>query len=114
ATEIGRWEMAIDVAQPVLIEAPLSPASNPREISVAVHTKGRPLIEYDPGRVRPAPAPTVAAEPKPPEQIESLDELYLTGLHLEQYRHATRMPDAYWAEGLRREPNDSRLRNAMG
>jgi len=35
-------------------------------------------------------------------------------LHLEQYRHATRMPETYWAEGLRRDPHDSRVRNAMG
>ena len=39
--------------------------------------------------------------------MESVEELYLTGLHLEQYRHATRMPETYWAEGLRRDPKES-------
>src|SRR5581483_9367995 len=42
------------------------------------------------------------------------DELYLTGLHLEQYRHATRSPEAYWRESLRRDPHDSRANNALG
>ena len=59
-------------------------------------------------------APLAAKEPKPPEEVESVEELYLTGLHLEQYRHATRMPEAYWDEGLQRDPYESRIRNALG
>jgi hypothetical protein len=51
---------------------------------------------------------------KPRKEIDSIEELYLIGLHLEQYRHATRMPELYWVEGLRRDPNESRIRNAMG
>ena len=42
------------------------------------------------------------------------DELYLTGLHLEQYRHATRCPTLYWREALRRDPGDARCNNALG
>ncbi|HEY9174232.1 MAG TPA: DUF5107 domain-containing protein, partial [Verrucomicrobiae bacterium] len=44
----------------------------------------------------------------------SADELYLTGLHLEQYRHATRCPTLYWREALRRDPGDARCHNALG
>jgi tetratricopeptide (TPR) repeat protein len=40
--------------------------------------------------------------------------LYLTGLHLEQYRHATYDPRDYYLEALRRDPKDSRCNNAMG
>ena len=61
-----------------------------------------------------AKLPDPATEPPPPEEISSIDELYLTGLHLEQYRHATRSPEAYWREGLKRDPDDARLNNAMG
>src|SRR5690606_17588721 len=46
--------------------------------------------------------------------IASLDELYLTGLHLDQYRHATRSPAPYWCEALRRDPGDARCNNALG
>ena len=45
-----------------------------------------------------------AVEPAGPEAIESVEELYLTGRHLEQYRHATRSPEPYWHEALRRDP----------
>ena len=38
----------------------------------------------------------------------------MIGLHLEQYRHATRMPEAYWREALRRDPGDARCNLALG
>jgi hypothetical protein len=44
----------------------------------------------------------------PPQDIASNEELFLNGLHLEQYRHATYAPEPYYAEALRRGPNDSR------
>ena len=39
---------------------------------------------------------------------------FIAGLHLEQYRHATRCPTIYWREALRRDPLDSRCNNALG
>ena len=38
----------------------------------------------------------------------------MTGVHLDQYRHATRRPEAYWEEALKRDPGDSRTHNALG
>jgi len=55
-----------------------------------------------------------ATEPLPPAEIASVDELYLTGLHLAQYRHATRDPVPYWREALRRDAGDARCNNAIG
>jgi len=55
-----------------------------------------------------------ASEPPPPEEIASADELYFTGLHLEQYRHATRSPMLYWQEALRRDPGDARCNLTVG
>ena len=42
------------------------------------------------------------------------EELYLTGQHLEQYRHATYLPDPYYLEGLKRDPEDMRINHAYG
>ena len=75
---------------------------------------GNELIVYQPQKLEHLEPPDPATEPLPPEQVQSIEELYLTGLHLEQYRHATRSPEAYWREGLKRDPEDSRLNNAMG
>ncbi len=49
-----------------------------------------------------------------PSEMKTQDELYLTGLHLQQYRHATRHPEIYWEEALRRDPEDYRCHTAMG
>ncbi len=61
---------------------------------------------------RPIPEPAEAL--KAPAEIASLEELYLAGQHLEQYRHATFLPVDYYLEGLRRDPTDIRLNNAYG
>jgi len=58
------------------------------------------------------PAPATAA--LAPADIAQVEDLYLNGLHLEQYRHATYNPIDYYMEGLRRSPEDIRCNNAMG
>ena len=49
-----------------------------------------------------------------PEEIATCEQLYLTGLHLEQYRHATWSAKDYYEEALRRDPLDVRNNNALG
>jgi tetratricopeptide (TPR) repeat protein len=50
----------------------------------------------------------------PPKEIQTCEQLYLTGLHLEQYRHATYNATDYYLEALQRDPKDVRNNNAMG
>lgn len=112
--EVSHVSTSINVANPALVEFIVPPESKPAEIAVMVYAGQQLLIGYDQTDIENAAPPVTAKEPKPPEEMESVEELYMTGLHLEQYRHATRMPESYWAEGLRRDPNESRIRNAMG
>ncbi|MGS2738209.1 DUF5107 domain-containing protein [Sinomicrobium sp. M5D2P17] len=49
-----------------------------------------------------------------PSEINTNEQLFLTGLHLEQYRHATYSPIPYYKEALRRDPKDIRCNNALG
>ena len=96
--------------------------------SVIVRKDGETLIEYSIGR-KPAEQPInqawadaqkgipprdVATEPPDPADIASADELFLTAEHLDQYRHPTRMPEAYLDELLRRDPEDSRAHTLYG
>ena len=60
------------------------------------------------------PPRDVATEPPAPADIASADELFLTAEHLDQYRHPTRMPEAYLDELLRRDPEDSRAHTLYG
>jgi tetratricopeptide (TPR) repeat protein len=73
---------------------------------------GQPLT-FSLENVPEKPAPSTAVEPDAPESIANADELFLTGLHLEQYRHATRSPEPYWREALKRDPGDVRSNHAL-
>ena len=77
-------------------------------------TDGQEIIQYQPEIEHEVHLPDPATEPPPPAEIPTIEELYLTGLHLEQYRHATRSPKIYWEEALRRDPFDARSNNALG
>ena len=73
-----------------------------------------PLLMWhaEPDEVRPIPDSAEAA--LPPVECKTVDQLYLTGLHLEQYRHATWSALDYYEEALRRDPNDVRCLNQTG
>ena len=75
---------------------------------------GNELIAYQPEANVEENPPAPAMEPPMPQEVASVEELYLTGVHLEQYRHATRSPETYWQEGLTRDPEDARTNNALG
>jgi tetratricopeptide (TPR) repeat protein len=72
------------------------------------------LVSYETSETEAQEIPHAATPAKLPSEIESIEELYLNGLHIEQYRHATYQASDYYAEALRREPNDSRCNNALG
>ena len=98
----------------LLDSAALPAGVRPQELTLAVSDGAEELVAFTPlPEERPAiPAP---AEPaRPPTEILSNEELFLNGLHLEQYRHATYRPEPYYEEALRRDPGDSRCNNAMG
>ena len=84
-------------------------------LSVAIFSSdGKILVDWKPEPDTKREIPEAAKAAKLPEEIESNEQLYLTGLHLEQYRHATYDPCEYYTEALRRDPKDSRCNNAMG
>ena len=60
------------------------------------------------------PIPDAAEAALPPVETKTNDQLYLTGLHLEQYRHATWSALDCYEEALRRDPNDVRCLNQTG
>src|ERR1035438_8610755 len=97
---------------PVCIEFPVPSAV--QDLVVTLEAAGETVLRYAPAEIIPVDRPEVATEPPPPQQVSSNDELYLIGLHLEQYRHATRNPEPYWREAIRRDPEDSRANCALG
>ncbi|MGE5393378.1 MAG: DUF5107 domain-containing protein [Candidatus Saccharibacteria bacterium] len=87
----------------------------PTSLEVAILSAEKKVLvswKAEPDNEREIPQSAKAA--KLPKEIESNDQLYLTGVHLEQYRHATYDPADYYMEAIRRDPQDSRCNNAMG
>lgn len=84
------------------------------QLNLSITSGGRTLLTWhsEPDEVRPIPDAAEAA--LLPEEIKTTEQLYLTGLHLEQYRHATYNPVDYYEEALRRDPLDVRNNNALG
>jgi tetratricopeptide (TPR) repeat protein len=75
---------------------------------------GKMLIKWEPEKPELKEIPDAAKAALPPEETLSTEQLYLTGLHLEQYRHATYSALDYYKEALRREPSNVRNNNAIG
>ena len=90
--------------RPVLVDLPLDHAQAAEPLELVVTSRGDELVRWS-SVVPPADGTTTAAtEPAAPAQVGSVEELALVGAHLEQYRHATRSPEPYWREALRRDP----------
>jgi tetratricopeptide (TPR) repeat protein len=113
--QLARFNRHLSPANPLVEKVRLP--KNVKESDLFIHVNSKivgELIAYQPkSRVR-GEVPPPATEPPPPDEIPGTDELFITGLHLDQYRHATRSPVIYWREALRRDPLDSRCNNAMG
>ena len=75
--------------------------------------KGKDLVTYTESNEE-RELPEAAKPAQLPEEIKTVEQLFLTGQHLEQYRHATYSPLPYYQEALKREPGDIRNNNAMG
>jgi tetratricopeptide (TPR) repeat protein len=109
----------VEPGKPFIGTATLADAHRETDLLLCVlDGRGRELIRYAPIESIPikleSELPAPASEPPVPAKIATNEELYLTGLHLEQYRHATRYPELYWGEALDRDPHDARSNNAMG
>jgi len=98
---------------PVAAFIDTAPVLKDYTVTVLDHS-GRVLCRYTEYVKENRPIPEPAEALKAPEEILSLEELYLAGQHLEQYRHATFLPANYYLEGLKRDPTDIRLNNAYG
>ncbi|MHC1764420.1 MAG: DUF5107 domain-containing protein [Verrucomicrobiia bacterium] len=110
------WDAHIDPGKPFLVETRQTSRrwkSAPTTLRL-LDAEGNEIMAHRPEPASKGDLPPAATEPPEPREIASADELYLTGLHLDQYRHATRSPAPYWREALRRDSLDARCNNAIG
>jgi tetratricopeptide (TPR) repeat protein len=83
-------------------------------LSLSVSESGRILVSYtveEHGKMKPIKPRQPAPDPK---DVPTIEELYLHGSHLRQYKHFSFKAEDYFLEGLRRDPGDARCNEAMG
>ena len=110
------WEKTETISPVHVLEADVPVGQIPAETMTLTlyDAAGRIVLAYAPAAPATAALPH-PAEPLPdPARLTSVEELYLAGTHLEQYRHATFAPEDYYAEGLRRDEGDIRCNTAYG
>ncbi|WP_242693451.1 DUF5107 domain-containing protein [Sabulibacter ruber] len=97
-------------------EVTLGEATEEEQLSLILHNSitQREIIRYEPANNRKNEIPSPAKAAQEPGEVENTEQLFLTGQHLEQYRHATFSPIPYYLEALRRDPKDIRNNNALG
>lgn len=112
------FESIVEEATPlnvVTLTHSLTKRKKVQDYRLTVYDKNKlPMISYQ------AEEPSILQIPEPakaalsPLEINTTEQLFLTGQHLEQYRHATYEPADYYLEALRRDPSDYRNNNAYG
>ncbi|WP_370452198.1 DUF5107 domain-containing protein [Cohnella sp. AR92] len=108
-----RVDLAPDAAYRCEVKLPEGVQDYELRLSVK-DADGRELIGYQPKRPVEEPIPDAASPLPEPKELKTNEELYLAGLHLEQYRHATFEPEDYYLEGLLRDEDDARINVAYG
>lgn len=123
------WEetIAIDPTRPWVKNVPVPPGTEEYDLTASLSVDGREVVAYTPLRRKQGSAgqwlppradsdtpPRPVSQPSDPAGIKTLEELYLTGLRIEQFHDAAREPLPYWEEALRRDPYDARVNTALG
>ncbi len=108
--------VVISPAQPFStdIDLPTGITEDDLDISL-VNAKDEILLSYKPAEHKSNdPKPEPLKSPKSPEEIESVEELYLTGLRLNQFYNANLDPMPYYKEALKRDAGDYRVNTQLG
>ena len=105
----------LDPDTPFVDEIPTQGGMDFLELTAEVlSADGKTLVTFTPPRQGLKKTPKARSIPPRPKDVESIEELYLHGSHLEQYKHHTYDPVDYYQEALRRDPKDYRCNLAMG
>lgn len=68
---------------------------------------GELLVSYKPSEIEPVKElPEIVTQPKSPEEITTIEEVFLTGKRIEQFHNARIDPIDYYKEALRRDPGE--------
>lgn len=110
-------EEKIDISpqKPYQKEVAFPPDLEEKNLSLFLYSeKNEEIICYKPPQKEGTPMPRPVTPPPPPSEMKTAEELYLTGLRLEQFHNPSVDTYPYFEEALRRDPDDYRVNTALG
>ena len=112
------WQQRADVepGAPFVTKVKVPAGTEETDLEASLLTaEGRVLISYQPQkRDEVTDLPEIVKAPPAPKDLGRIEELYLTGLRLEQIHKPSVRPMDYYEEALRRDPDDSRTNTIVG
>ena len=111
------FKQRIDIApdRPFCKEIALAAGIREKDLRVSLlSSTNEELIAYKPVEKEGTPMPKPVERPPAPEDIKTVEELYLTGQRLDQFHSASLEPYPYYEEALKRDPYDSRVNTELG
>ncbi|MEM9528367.1 MAG: DUF5107 domain-containing protein, partial [Bacteroidota bacterium] len=107
--------ISIDPATPftATYESP-SPLDEYQLSAAILDNNGRVLVDYRPYKLEHPKLPEPQERVKNPDEIDSVEDLYLAGRFVEQFSRPGKEPDDYYLAALKKSPNDYRTNIALG
>jgi tetratricopeptide (TPR) repeat protein len=107
----------ISPAEPFTLDLPLHAGLKDDDLDVALKdSNGSIVLSYRPAEHHPPdyPKPKPLKALPPPEELKSVEELYLAGLRINQFYNASVDPMQYYNEALKRDSGDYRVNTQLG
>lgn len=111
------WEKQISLAPDKVLQEQIELKTDVPETDVVVTVRdesGNDLLTYQPQEKENDPMPEPVDPPKDPESYDTVEELYLTGLRLDEFHNPQIDPYPYYFEALKRDSNDVRVNTQLG
>ena len=111
------FEETIDIspAKPYEKDVVIAEDIKPDDVKVSLYyPDGEELLSYQEVKKPGEPMPEPVTPPAGPNEIDTVEELYLTGLRLEEFHSARRDPYLYYEKALRKDPGNSRVNTQLG
>lgn len=105
----------INPAKPFAKDVELKTGIRETDICLSLIAKdGSEIMEYQPQAKAGKPMPEPVDPPKPPKDVDTVEELYYTGLRLDEFHNSRLYSLPYYTEGLKRDPTDYRCNTRVG
>ena len=99
-------KIAVSPDRPYRKEVRVPAGISEYDLRASLSAGGKELVAYSPIRRETGRMPEPVTAPAAPRDIKTNEDLYLTGLRIEQFHNPSLDPDPYWEEALRRDPGD--------